>query len=330
MIRTAPTSSASDDRRDAVDHGRAARRLPTGSRVGALRRPVRARDAPVRRSRWSPGRRSRGTSVVGGLRHGRRPSAGRSPRGRCRATTVPTIRPSYITAIRSARANTSSSSVETMITAVPLSRSAMIRLWMNSIEPTSTPRVGCEAISTLSGAGQLPGDDDLLLVAARQRRRPASPWTGCGCRTPRSAASAFVAIAPRLSAMPLENSSRLVEVEDEVLAHGERADVPVVRAVLGDVADAVLEALPRAVLADVRAVEPDLAGGGLDQPEQRLDQLGLAVALDAGDAEDLAGPCASNDTSLTTRWPRGSITVRFLTSSTRLAGLGRRLVDASA
>ena len=60
------------------------------------------------------------------------------------------MRPSYITAIRSASEKISSSSVETMITAVPRSRSSMIRLWMNSIEPTSTPRVGWEAISTFS------------------------------------------------------------------------------------------------------------------------------------------------------------------------------------
>ena len=39
----------------------------------------------------------------------------------------------------------------------------------------------------------------------------------------------------------------------------------------------------------------DLAGVGLDQPEQRLDQLGLAVALDAGDAEHLAGAGLERD-----------------------------------
>ena len=34
--------------------------------------------------------------------------------------------------------------------------------------------------------------------------------------------------------------------------------------------------------------EPDPAGGGLAHAHDRLDQLGLAVALDAGDAEHLA------------------------------------------
>ena len=86
-----------------------------------------------------------------------------------------------------------------------------------------------------------------------------------------------------------------VEVEDEVLPHPERADVAVVGAVLGDVADAVVEALARTVLADVAALEEDLAGVGLDQSQQRLDQLGLAVALDAGDPEDLAGAGLEGD-----------------------------------
>ena len=40
---------------------------------------------------------------------------------------------------------------------------------------------------------------------------------------------------------------------------------------------------------DVEAVESDGAGGGRAQPEDHLAQLGLPVALDAGDGEDLAG-----------------------------------------
>ena len=64
---------------------------------------------------------------------------------------MPTMRPAYMTAIRSARATTSSSSVDTMITAVPWSRSRTIRLWTNSMEPTSRPRVGWLAMSSRSG-----------------------------------------------------------------------------------------------------------------------------------------------------------------------------------
>src|SRR5690606_34275433 len=65
--------------------------------------------------------------------------------------TMPTTLPRYITSTRSASAFTSSSSVDTISTAVPLSRSAMIRLCTNSIDPTSSPRVGCAAISRRSG-----------------------------------------------------------------------------------------------------------------------------------------------------------------------------------
>src|SRR6266508_2702651 len=65
--------------------------------------------------------------------------------------TMSRIWPRYITAIRSASANTSSSSVATSSTAVPRSRSEITRAWMNSVEPTSTPRVGWLAISSFSG-----------------------------------------------------------------------------------------------------------------------------------------------------------------------------------
>ena len=59
--------------------------------------------------------------------------------------TMPTMRPRYMTMMRSASATTSSSSVETTTTGTPASRVSTMRLWMNSIEPTSTPRVGWAA-----------------------------------------------------------------------------------------------------------------------------------------------------------------------------------------
>ena len=57
----------------------------------------------------------------------------------------------------------------------PASRSSTSRRWTNSIAPTSRPRVGCAAMSTLRVARELARDHDLLLVAARQRRRRACP-----------------------------------------------------------------------------------------------------------------------------------------------------------
>src|ERR671924_379799 len=60
-----------------------------------------------------------------------------------------TIRPSYRTRMRSASESTSSISSEIRSTARPSSRSSTSRRWTNSIAPTSRPRVGCAAISTL-------------------------------------------------------------------------------------------------------------------------------------------------------------------------------------
>ena len=63
---------------------------------------------------------------------------------------------------------TSSSSVETISTAVPSSRLATIRLWMYSIEPTSRPRVGWRRDQQLERPRELARHDHLLLVAAGQ------------------------------------------------------------------------------------------------------------------------------------------------------------------
>ena len=86
----------------------------------------------------------------------------------CSASRIATSRPRYITPMRSLSSRTSSSSAETRSTAVPASRLATIWLWMNSIEPTSIPRVGWSAMSRVRGAAELAGDDELLLVAAGQ------------------------------------------------------------------------------------------------------------------------------------------------------------------
>ena len=64
--------------------------------------------------------------------------------------TMPTIDPRYMTAMRSASATTSSSSVETTITGTPESRASTILVCTNSIDPTSSPRVGCAATNSLS------------------------------------------------------------------------------------------------------------------------------------------------------------------------------------
>ena len=52
--------------------------------------------------------------------------------------------------MRSESVKISSSSAETRRTAVPSSRISTMRRWMNSMEPTSRPRVGCATRSTLT------------------------------------------------------------------------------------------------------------------------------------------------------------------------------------
>ena len=60
-------------------------------------------------------------------------------------------------------------------------------------------------------------------------------------------------------------------------------------AVFGDVAHAVLRALADGGIGDVLAVQRDLAGVELFQTGQAVDELGLAVALDACQTDDLTG-----------------------------------------
>ena len=65
---------------------------------------------------------------------------------------------------------------------------------MNSIEPTSTPLVGCAAISTL-GSRRSPREDDLLLVAAGERARRRPTAVARAYRTPRADAARGSAVA---------------------------------------------------------------------------------------------------------------------------------------
>ena len=162
------------------------------------------------------------------------------------------------------------------------------RRWRNSIAPTSRPRVGCAAISTLGSrsisraattfcwlpperppagvCGPAAAHVELLDQAARtldqsaagrasRAVRPAASRSrgGRGSRRSRTRARARGAAGPPgCGRRPRRASSRARCVP--VLAAGDRI-VP---------------------------------GGGLAQPGDRVDQLGLAVAVDAGDADDLA------------------------------------------
>ena len=111
-----------------------------------------------------------GSSLASSLTPPPRPSAARGARGRPRVRAIsPTIRPRWMTQIRWDSARISSSSVEMSSTPTPDSAAARSRAPMYSMAPTSRPRVGCAATSTRRLRRQLAGQDDPLLVAARQR-----------------------------------------------------------------------------------------------------------------------------------------------------------------
>ena len=150
-----------------------------------------------------------------------------------------------MTAIRSARPSTSSSSVETSTTAVPSSRSRddppVHELHRADVQAAG--RLGDD--QQLQRPGQLAGQHDLLLVAAGQRARGGARATGV--RTSNSS-TRVLRVARDLA--EVEAAARgerrlVVHVEHEVLGDRERADQPVVQAVLGHVADAEVEHLGR-------------------------------------------------------------------------------------
>ena len=115
--------------------------------------------APLRPSharRWAP--------------HAGRPSGGRLPRRSVSsATRSATMRPRYITRMRSESEKISSRSAEMTKTARPLSRISTRIRWIASIAPMSTPRDGCSAMTSRVAARQLARKLKLLLVAAGER-----------------------------------------------------------------------------------------------------------------------------------------------------------------
>ena len=158
-------------------------------RRGAASRAARRRrrrDAVVAgRCRGSARRRRRAVS------RRRSPSAGRPrscrPSGRRRS---PTSSPRYMTAIRSDISRTSSSSAETS----RIGRAGVAlrdRLAVDELDAADVEAARrLVEDEQLQVAVELAGDDDLLLVAARQRAGADARPTASGCRTPRCARSA--------------------------------------------------------------------------------------------------------------------------------------------
>jgi hypothetical protein len=139
---------------------------------------------------------------------------------------------------------------------------------MYSIEPTSSPRVGCAATMSLIG---------------RENSRAA--MTFCWFppeRLPTGLKTDGVRMSARERRLP-------VAVEDEVVGHGEVGDQAVLHAVLGDVGDARLEHVAGSVGQGLSG-QQHVAGVGLAEAGDRLDEFALSIALDAGDGQDLARP----------------------------------------
>ena len=156
------------------------------------------------------------------------------------------------------------------------------------MEPTSRPAGGLRGDDELDVSAKLPGDDDLLLVAARQvahldidTRRPNvvlldQPFRGF---------SGFVPVhddAPR-------KRRCVVAVEHHVLRHREFENETAALAIFWNVGDALAVNLARRGVRDVIGGQPDGARQRLAQSRQGFDEFGLPVALDAGHPDDLAG-----------------------------------------
>ncbi len=288
--------------------------------------------ATARRGRASRRRRSASVSATVSLGFDATPAMARPTSLTVAAAAVnsATMRPRYMTRMRSDSDSTSSSSVETMRMPSPSSRALAKRSWMYSIEPTSMPRVGCAAISNWCRA-HLAGDDQLLLVAAGEDCRRGSKIDG--------GADVEVADDPRprlavdrvpVHADAVGEGRRVVAVEHGVLGDAEVLDHAGALAVLGDVGDARRwrsRALARVM--SLRRRKVTVPAGDAAQAGERLDQLGLAVALDPGDADDLAGADVKS-TPATATSSRSLSTVRSLTSRRTGPGARSSLLDGEA
>jgi len=151
------------------------------------------------------------------------------------------------------------------------------------------PTCGLRGDDQLGLAGELPGDDQLLLVAARQladvgaRRRCADvvllDQLVCVamCVVPVHADAVAVGLG-------------VVAVEHQVLGDVECENQAEPLTVLRDVGDVGIVHRTGRGQGHVDSIELDVTAQRIDEPGERLDQLGLAVALDPGDPNDLARP----------------------------------------
>ena len=118
----------------------------------------------------------------------------------------------------------------------------------------------------------------------------------------------------------------IIALQHEVLLERIVEHETVLVAILGNMAHASERALTDGSVGDVLAAERDLAAGRLFETGERVDKLALAVAVDTGDADDLAAPGSKGNAF------HGIVFVQLrrhgevFNLQHRLAGLGGRLV----
>ena len=130
---------------------------------------------------------------------------------------------------------------------------------------------------------------------------------------------------------PKREFGRVAEVvQREVLGERELEHEPAALAVLGDVPDARLEhgRARCACVTSVPASDDAAARRACARPGDRLDELGLAVAVDAGDARRSRPRARSKRDAAHRLEPAVVDDVEVLDLEQRLAGRRRRLVDA--
>ena len=137
-------------------------------------------------------------------------------------------------------------------------------------------------------AVDLAGDDGLLLIAAGHAARNRDrPLAGAHVILLDQLFGVLAGFVEADEAVALE--LRLLEtLQNQVLLQREVQNQAVLVPVLGNMAHARVAALPDGGVGDIVPTEGDLAAGRLFQPGQGIDQVGLAVAVDARDAHDLA------------------------------------------
>ena len=213
--------------------------------------------------------------------------ARRRHRGRC--PRCPTMRPSNRTATRSDRSISSSRSVEMTTTPTPRPASGRMRSRTVADGPHVEPVRRLVEHDHPRLERQLPGQQRLLDVAAGRACRWACRLTASGCRTRAMSSRAVALMAVRSMAAAAPERRVADALEDQVDADRVAAHDALAEAVVRDVPQAQALPLPTRTAPDRLSCEAGCRPT-IDRALAR-DDLGqgtLAVAVDTGDAQDLA------------------------------------------